>query len=151
MQGHHSQEETTARTVCQTPHRWRSLCFLLLLPSCGGVALKHLQVPRRYPRAQGEDRLFAHRCGDFILRSQTFSCSGNGLSPRGGHRKRSPLERFAGSRAASVLVPGFWSHILSYSGWSMQPAVPCNKSLAHLGPSIPGQSQRTDVTSAPHS
>ena len=47
-----------------------NLCFLL--PSGGRRHLEALQVPRVYPRAQGEDRLSAHREADLGLRRHNF-------------------------------------------------------------------------------
>ena len=88
-----------------------NLCFLL--PSRGGRDLEALQVPRVYPRAQGEDRLSAHREADLGLRRHIFSCPGR-------QKRRSSVGSFVGSR-----VTGLWSSTLPCFSCSTRLLISC--------------------------
>ena len=95
-----------------------NLCVLLL--SGGGRDLEALQVPRLYPRAQGEARLCAHREVDFSLRRQIFLVLGVVLAPGG-----NPYGEVCGCQSGLRLLPGFWPHILLSLGQSTWPLLPC--------------------------
>ena len=99
-----------------------NLCFLL--PSGGGRDLEALQVPRLYPRAQGEARLCAHREVDFSLRRQIFLVLGVVLAP-GVATGGNPYGVVCGCQSGLILIAGFWSHILLSLGQSTWPLLPC--------------------------
>ena len=99
-----------------------NLCFLL--PSGGGRDLEALQVPKVYPRAQGEDRLCAHREVDLGLRMQIFLVL-LGVVHQGWPQEEILLGEVCGCQGGLRLLPGFWSHILLSLGQSTWPLLPC--------------------------